>query len=277
MLVTSSALHEAKEVIELCRNCPGLLYATIGVHPCQALEISQSNTKHGISSEEYYQELSQTAQKAKTEGIVKAFGEIGLDYDRLHFAPADVQRQVFKKQLDIATELDLPLFLHSRAAAQDFANILFPYLDSGKIKRGGVVHSFTGTVEEMNQLIEKGLYIGINGCSLKTQENLDVVKELPLSHLMLETDGPWCEIRPSHASFKHHLALLDSKPKKPSNLLPYPVVKKEKFSEGSMITGRCEPCAIGLVAQVVASIKGIPLENVAEAAWKNSMDLFHMN
>lgn len=277
MLVTSSCLEEASEVLDLCRQFPGFLYSTAGVHPCQALDIIKSEEKHGFSSEDYYSKLAQVVLDGKQAGVIKAFGEIGLDYDRLHFAPADVQRSVFQRQLDIAAQVGLPLFLHSRAAAADFESILFPYLDSGKITRGGVVHSFTGTVDEMKTLVAKGLYIGINGCSLKTQENLDVVKHVPLSHLMLETDGPWCEIRPSHASFKLHLALLDSKPQKPNSLLPYSTLKKEKFTEGSLVSGRCEPCAIGLVAQVVASVKEIELQEVIDAAWKNSMDLFQMD
>lgn len=277
MLVTSSYLKESQKVIELCKTFPGLLYATVGIHPCHALDVSKSANKLNITPEKYYADLRKVAEDGKKAGIVKAFGEIGLDYDRLHFSPADVQREVFIKQLDLAAELGLPLFLHSRNTGGDFEKILFPYLEAGKIPRGGVVHSFTGTVEEMEVLVSKGLFIGINGCSLKTQENLDVVKAIPLSHIMLETDGPWCEIRPSHASFKHHLALLEPKPQKPSSLLPYPTVKKEKHTDGSIISGRCEPCAIALVAQVVASVKEISVEEVTEAAWINSMTLFEMN
>lgn len=287
MLVTSSYLQEAKEVIKLCEPHPDLLYCTVGVHPCHATDVTKqpkgttaTTTTAATVAADYYKELRQIALDGKNSGIVKAFGEIGLDYDRLHFAPANVQRDVFKAQLDIAVDLDLPLFLHSRAADEDFGKILFPYLESGSLKRGGVVHSFTGTVEEMKLLVSKGLYIGVNGCSLKTEENLEVVKHVPLSKLLLETDGPWCEIRPSHASFRLHLATLKTTdgqlPKKPSQLLPFPTVKKEKFADGTMITGRCEPCAIGLVAQVVASIKGVSAREVAEAAWKNTMDLFQL-
>jgi len=280
MLVTSSYLQEAKDVIELCQPHPGLLYSTAGVHPCHANDV-YTKTESITSPAEYYAELKKVVLEGKKSGFVKAFGEIGLDYDRLHYAAAEVQRDVFKSQLDIAVEVDLPLFLHSRAADEDFGNILFPYLDSGRLSRGGVVHSFTGTVEEMKILVDKGLYIGINGCSLKTDENLEVVKHVPLDKLMLETDGPWCEIRPSHASFKHHLAVKNKDEngqpvKKPAQLLPFPTVKKEKFAEGTMVTGRCEPCAISLVAQVVASIKGITEREVSEAAWKNTMDLFHL-
>ena len=64
----------------------------------------------------------------------------------------------------------------------------------------GVVHSFTGDEEELNALLAMDLYIGVNGCSLKTKENLEIAKKIPLDKLMLETDCPYCDIRNSHAS-----------------------------------------------------------------------------
>lgn len=96
-----------------------------------------------------------------------------------------MQKKYFVLQLDLAEELGLPLFLHSRAAAKDFEAILFPRLPR---LNGGLVHSFTGTMEEMKRILEAGLYLGVNGCSLKTEGNLAVVKEIPLNRLMLETD-----------------------------------------------------------------------------------------
>lgn len=64
------------------------------------------------------------------------------------------------------------------------------------------MHSFTGTAEEMAELMELGLFIGLNGCSFKTAENCEVAKAVRLDRLMLETDGPWCEVRPSHEGWK---------------------------------------------------------------------------
>ena len=66
-----------------------------------------------------------------------------------------------------------------------------------------MVHSFTGTLEEMKAICDMDLYIGINGCSMKTDENCEVVKEVPLDRMMVETDCPYCDIRNSHASAKH--------------------------------------------------------------------------
>lgn len=188
-------------------------------------------------------------------GQASAFGEIGLDYDRLNHCDAETQREYFGKQLDLAIDLggNLPLFLHSRAAGEDFAAMLRARLD--RLPKRGVVHSFTGTEAEMRGLVEMGFDIGVNGCSLKTEENLEVVRAVPLERLQLETDAPWCDMRPSHASSRYW---------KEAPALPR-AVKKEKWEEGCMVKGRNEPCAIVRVAYAVAGVKGISVEEVAEA------------
>lgn len=118
-----------------------------------------------------------------------AFGEIGLDYDRLYLTGKDEQLRYFEKQLEVAVRVQLPLFLHSRAASEDFERLLQSKLP--QLPKLGLVHSFTGSLDEMRRLLDMGLSIGVNGCSLKTEENLAVVKEIPLDRLQIETDGPW--------------------------------------------------------------------------------------
>lgn len=163
----------------------GHCYATVGVHPCSCLQFD----KYEKGPEAYLAELKALAIQASEEGHCVSFGEIGLDYDRLYLCPKEEQLKYFEKQLDLAVELQLPLFLHSRAAAEDFERLLKPRL--AKLPKGGLVHSFTGTLEEMRRVVEMGLDIGVNGCSLKTDENLEVVKQIPLERLQIETDGPW--------------------------------------------------------------------------------------
>lgn len=135
------------------------------------------------------QELWTLVVQAKKDGHVVAFGEIGLDYDRLFLSPKEPQLKYFEAQLDLAVEIQLPLFLHSRAASEDFERLLAPRM--ARLPKRGLVHSFTGTLEEMHRMIALGLDVGINGCSLKTEENLEVVKAIPLKRLQIETDGPW--------------------------------------------------------------------------------------
>lgn len=234
----------------------GLCYATIGVHPCSA----KSFTTHEGGPEALVASLRELALAARTSGQGVAFGEIGLDYDRLQLCPKDIQLQSFEAQLDLAVELQMPLFLHSRAAAEDFEALLKPRL--AKLPKSGLVHSFTGTLQEMERLVDLGLNIGVNGCSLKSVENLEVVKAIPLERMQIETDGPWCDIRPSHASAK----LLDGAPELPK--------ASKKWKKGMMLKGRNEPCTIGLVAHVVAKVKGCSVEEVSESAWRNSVKMF---
>lgn len=129
------------------------------------------------------------AIESRDAGLATAFGEFGLDYDRLYMSEKEPQLKYFEWQLDLAVELQMPLFLHSRAAADDFERLLRPRIV--KLPKRGLVHSFTGTLEEMRRLVELGCDIGVNGCSLKTEENLQVVREIPLERLQIETDGPW--------------------------------------------------------------------------------------
>lgn len=104
----------------------------------------------------------------------------------------------FEKQLELADKYDLPLFLHCRTAHDDLISIINK--NKSKIRKGGVVHTFDGNLEQAKKFIAMGFHIGINGCSLKSEANLDVVKNIPNDKIMIETDSPWCEIRPSHAS-----------------------------------------------------------------------------
>ncbi|KAK4239046.1 deoxyribonuclease Tat-D [Achaetomium macrosporum] len=247
-------------------------------------------------------------------GELVAFGEFGLDYDRLHYCSKEVQLHSFSAQLRLAASLtpQLPLFLHSRAAHADFVRLLKeafgPRLE--RLEKGGVVHSFTGTVDEMRELMDLGLYIGVNGCSFKTAENCEVVKEIELSRLMLETDGPWCEVRPSHEGWKYLVEFearakaaaaaaaaaapstaqgqagtpenqqqqqqgkKKNQKKDPEVLERYKTVKKEKWEEGAMVKGRNEPCTIERIAKIVAGIKGVSIEEVCEAAWANTVKVF---
>jgi TatD DNase family protein len=154
--------------------------------------------------------------------------------------------------------------------------------------RGGVVHSFTGSPEEALELVELGFYISINGCGLKTDDNLRTVKAVPLDRLLLETgkfrmslckgadlsvqDAPWCSMTTAHSSHAH----LQTMPENLRALFNPTAVKPEKFVAGKTVKGRNEPIAIGGVAWVVAQVKGVPFEEVIQAAWANTVELFEL-
>lgn len=160
----------------------------MGCHPTRCTEFA-------AAPDEYFAQLCDAIETHRSK--IVAIGECGLDYDRLKFCPADVQRVYFERQLDLVAKYKLPLFLHCRNSFDDFYDIV--KRNATKITNGGVVHSFDGTLDEANKFIEFGFYIGINGCSLKTAEQLQVVAQIPNDKILVETDCPWCAIRPSHA------------------------------------------------------------------------------
>ncbi|EEB06125.2 TatD protein, partial [Schizosaccharomyces japonicus yFS275] len=257
MMLTGDTLEHSEHALELCEKYDGLFACTAGVHPCQA----EVFDKYPEGSEVYLEQLESFIRQNMAKGKIVAFGEIGLDYDRLHYANKETQLKCFEAQLGIATKVKLPLFLHSRAAADDFVSILSRYLPD--LPKGGVVHSFTGSLEELDMYLKLGLYIGVNGCSLKTETNVEAVRRIPLDRLLLETDAPWCEVRPSHEGYKF---LKDFTP-------PYPSCKKERFKKNCMVRGRNEPCNMVIVAKIVAEIKNISVEELCETVWKNSVSL----
>ncbi|KFY24467.1 hypothetical protein V493_05217, partial [Pseudogymnoascus sp. VKM F-4281 (FW-2241)] len=253
-----------------------LLSCTIGVHPCS----TQTFDTHPDGPEGLLTELRTLILSAPPSAFV-AIGEIGLDYDRLTLSPKDTQLAYFRAQLDLAASLPSPppLFLHSRAAHEDFLHELT--LRAERLPKRGVVHSFTGTMVEMQELVEAGWDVGINGCSIRAAEGIDVVRALPLERLHVETDGPWCEMRPTHASAAFVGPTYDG-PGKDDEVAKvvlereagYRWVKKERWAEGTLVKGRNEPCLIGRVVVAVARIKGVSVQEVAEAAWGNSRRMF---
>ena len=262
---------------------PDDLYCTVGCHPTRVGEFED----HPDGPETYFTALEQLLSQhkfdrsGKGKGRAVAIGECGLDYDRLQFSSAELQRKYFARQLDLAEKIGLPLFLHSRNAHADLVSILKPRMEALQAAIGstavGVVHSFDGTSEEMGELVDMGLHIGLNGCSLKTEENLSVAAKVPLSRLMLETDCPWCEPRPSHASAKH-LQAFKTAPENAELVKKYfpTQVKKEKWSESepTAVKSRNEPCNMGGIAAVVAAVQGRTLEEVAQQARENTRTVF---
>lgn len=227
------------------------LSMTVGIHPTRCNEFIENGP-------DYLKYLSEQIQENRNK--VSAIGELGLDYDRLKFCDKETQKTYFEEQLKLAEQFELPLFLHCRAAHDDLFNIL--ERNKEKIKKGGVVHTFDGTLDQAKAFIDMGLYIGINGCSLKTEENIKTAAEIPDDKILLETDAPWCEIRPTHAGHKHVKTKFDT------------VKKKEKWLETHMIGGRCEPSQIIQVLEVLAGIKNRPIEELSEIYYQNTIKLF---
>lgn len=207
------------------------MYCTVGIHPTRCSEFNDDP----INNAEIIQKLRNIIEDGISDDKVIAIGEIGLDYDRTEFCTIEKQLIGFVCQMELAYEYNLPIFFHSRNAHADFMKCITEIIAKQK-EQGecndkflrGVVHSFTGTEEELLEILSFGqniqhtgtgndndvdgdrhfLYIGFNGCSLKTQENCDLISKVfangsYLNHILLETDAPWCGIKNTHASKKY--------------------------------------------------------------------------
>ncbi len=176
MIVIGTDLKHSQAAIDLCQSWPHFLYCTVGLHPHEA-RCWQSN---------YRYQLLQLAQQAP----VKAIGETGLDFNRNYSSQAD-QIKAFEAQLELACELELPLFLHERDAAKTFTPILKEYRNN--IERF-TVHCFTGSKETLFNYLDLGAWIGITGwiCDDRRGQNLfKILPSVPLDRLMIETDAPF--------------------------------------------------------------------------------------
>jgi TatD DNase family protein len=248
--------------IAIARKRPEQCKITIGVHPYHAVEADEGG-------ERYYESLSQTISRTidQEPQLLAAFGELGLDYDKLQAAPREAQIRVFKRQLDmiVGAGWKLPLFLHCRAAFEDFVSILEPYLDRLPL-RSGLVHSFVGTTQQMQKLISLGLHVSVNNFAFRDRDSLEMVRHIPLEKLQIETDAPWGEIQASSEVAKAYLQNVTK--------WSWGSKKKDKFNMGDMVKERNESCSMEKVALVVAGLKGLGVEDVAKSAWDNSISMF---
>ncbi|KAJ3305031.1 TatD DNase [Kappamyces sp. JEL0829] len=251
LLITGTSAEESAAALAMAKELH--LYSTAGVHP--------TNARDGLDKIAGVERLL-----GLNEERLIAIGECGLDYDRLHFASKEEQISAFRAHFTLTERFRLPMFLHLRNADQDFISIV----KENRARFGhGVVHSFDSTLETATALIGLDLYIGLNGCSMKTKENIEVIKALPLERIMVETDAPWCDIRPSHASF----AYLEG-PFSVRNVPVFKDVKKEKFQTGLMVKSRNEPCSLARVVSVIANAKQIDAETVMEKIYANTVRVF---
>lgn len=208
-------------VFEFSQNHPEI-FCTQGVHPHQA--------KFWV--EEAEEKIRSRASNRK----VVAVGEIGLDYHYNHSVKED-QLRVFEKQCSLAAELDLPVVIHSREADEDMMSVLRNMAPS--MKKKGVIHSFTSSLELAEFALDLGFHLGFNGIiTFKTADNVrDALKLCPIDKILLETDAPF--------------------------LTPVPYRGRENC-----------PFFINLVAQEAAKIKAVEIEDFLKQCYQNSHQLF---
>ena len=218
-----------ESMIALEKQFPENCFAMMGLHPCSV-------------SEKYEEELK-IIEDWFSKRKFSAVGEIGMDYhwDKT-FVPQ--QKDAFSRQIDLAKKYNLPIVIHQRECFDDAfgivkekANTPLPLSRGEKLK--GIFHCFTGTIEEANRIISLGGFkLGIGGAvTYKNSKLPEVLKQIDLKHLVLETDSPY---------------------------LP-PVPHRGKRNESSFIT---------FVAQKIADVKGISVEEIAKITTLNAEEVF---
>lgn len=219
-IVVSGCSRESIEEVMDLKDKYDMVYVTIGYHPEYADTVTESDLDY----------LKSLLGEKKVVGI----GEIGLDY---HYTKENKDKQIwlFEEQLKIADAFNLPVVIHSRDATMDTINTLKKY----KVK--GIIHCFSGSLETANIYISMGFLLGIGGVvTFKNSKLKDVVKEVSLESIVLETDSPY--------------------------LAPVPFRGKINSSK-----------YLEYIANFIADIKNISVEELAEITSKNASSLFDFN
>ena len=227
ILVIGTSLDDSQKALALtrCNNQSNVsISCTAGFHPHNA-------------------KLMKTEDDALLKALfdepeVVAIGECGLDFNR-NFSPPDIQLNVFERQLELASETSLPIYLHERDAFEEQIKLLRKY-ESGINQ--GIVHCFTGDIKQLADYLELGLYVGITGwiCDPERGGALrEAVTQLPLDKLLLETDAPY--------------------------LAPKGIRPRPKYNQPSLLPH---------IAQVVADIKSISINELEKQSFDNACRLF---
>lgn len=174
--VTGTDLASSEAALVLAKTDPNHLGATAGIHPHAAKTLDNS--------------VMQRLQHFLAQPETLMCGEMGLDFAR-NFSTPDEQRRAFDAQLDLAEELEKPLFLHCREAFDEFLTILDR---RPTLWKRSIVHCFTGDARQARAIIERGGYIGVTGWITDKRRNVNLLaamSEIPTDRLLIETDAPY--------------------------------------------------------------------------------------
>lgn len=210
-------------ILQMAADSPRECFPMMGLHPCSV-------------KDDYGQELEIVEEWLSKRGFT-AVGEIGLDFywDKTHL---EQQYQAFRQQMEWALQYNLPVVIHSRDAMQESIDTVAPFARRGL---RGIFHCFGGSLDQARQIMDLGFFMGIGGVITYKKSGLaEVVAQLPLDNLVLETDAPYLS----------------------------PVPYRGKRNESSYIT---------LVAEKIAEVKGLELEAVADATTRNADSIFGGN
>jgi len=221
-MAVGCALHDSQEAVNFASQHKNV-WASIGLHPHEGARYIRDH--HAL------QQFRDLANKPK----VAAIGETGLDYYYENSPKLD-QIKLLRFQLDLAKEHNLPLIFHVREAFDDFWPIFDEYQDLR-----GVVHSFTSNISDLDQVLSRGLYVGLNGIMTftKDEKQLEAARAVPKERLLLETDAPFLTPKPFRGKI-------------------------------------CEPKYVRTVGEFLANLRGETLEDLASQTTSNAKELFRL-
>jgi len=237
IICVSSSLKDSIKAIEIAKEYPKIVYAAVGIHP------HQTDFEEKLPLEEQIKKLKKLAKNSQ----VVAIGECGLDFspaspDASRGGPAPPPEKdrsekeqifLFKKQIEIALALNLPLLIHARKALPQVLEILHSF----KNKPRGVFHCYSGGKSDIKKVEELGFSFGLDGNLTYDVGLQNVVREIPLEEILLETDCPFLSPEPYRGL-------------------------------------RNEPKNVKIIAEFLAQLKGLPLKQVVETIAKNSHAAF---
>ena len=220
ILLPNIDMSTVDPLMELCKSYPNFCYPMAGLHPTSV-------------KEDYKVQLANITNQIEKHDII-AIGETGID---LYWDKSTLKEQIiaFEHQIDLAIEHNLPIVIHARDSIEEIFKVLDKY---NSTLPKGVFHCFSGTLEQANRVLDYGMYIGIGGVATFKNGGLnEIIKETPLSKIVVETDSPYLA----------------------------PVPYRGKRNESSYLK---------LIVEKISIIKDRTFQEIADATTKNALTLF---
>ena len=241
MVNVGTQLDTSKQAIALAEKYPEGVYATVGLHPIHTDKSFHDKEELGEGGEEFvsrgevfdYDGYKKLALHPK----VVAIGECGLDYYRINDADSkEKQEAAFVQQIELARDVKKPLMIHCRSAFPDLISVL--KANSSKLQAvPGIIHFFSGTEPQASDLLNMGLFFTFGGVITFSHDYNEIIKSVPVSRMMLETDAPYVTPAPHRGK-------------------------------------RNEPSYVAEVAKRLAEIKGVSLEEIQHHTTENARAIF---
>ena len=235
ILIPGDSEASSRKAVSTCLEMNGThgveLFCSVGIHPHEAKDYTDD-------TEEYLRDML----SARKENRLCALGEIGLDY-YYDLSPRDVQQEVFRKQLSLAYEYDIPIILHEREATGDCLDILRRFYKEGRMRSlPGVCHCCSCSLEASQELVKMGFYIGFDGpLTFKNNKKTpEVALNTPWDRIVIETDSPYLTPEPNRGLIN-------------------------------------EPCHVAFVCARIAEIKGVTIDEAAQITYDNGKKLYGVN